>query len=78
MQVYKATGKLPAKLRDRVKLDDNLQYIVNWYLELQGASPLTFTEIKSWCELTGNEPLPWEVEVIKKLDTIYWESYTNV
>lgn len=55
-----------------------MEYIVNWYLELQGTTPLTFTEIKSWSELTGNEPLPWEVEVIKKLDNIYWESHTDV
>lgn len=72
--MYKQTGKLPQKLKDQPKLSPEMRYIVDWYLELQGAGPLTFTEIKSWAELTGNQPLPWEVEIIKNLDKIYWES----
>lgn len=78
MQVYKVTGKLPQKLADRPPLETEMRYIVDWYLELQGVTPLTFTEIKSWAEMTHNDPLPWEVEVIMKLDKIYWEGHTDV
>lgn len=77
MQVYKVTGKLPQKLANKPQLEQEMRYIVDWYVELQGSVPLTFTEIQSWAKLTHNNPLPWEVEVIMKLDKIYWDGLNN-
>lgn len=36
-----------------------------------GPLPITYSEIKSWTELTGNYLSPWEVEAVKKLDAVY-------
>ena len=36
-----------------------------------GPNPLTYTEIKSWMELTNTPLRSWEVEAIKRLDSVY-------
>lgn len=38
-----------------------------------GLNPITYTEIKSWCELYGVSLCPYEVGVIKRLDNIFLE-----
>lgn len=39
-----------------------------------GASPLSYTDIKSWSDLMGEYPDPLEVKVIKKLDSLFLEN----
>lgn len=36
-----------------------------------GPNPITYDQIKAWKELTETPLLPWEVEAIKRLDTVY-------
>ena len=36
-----------------------------------GPNPLSFCEIRAWCDLTGSELAPYEVVLIKKLDRVY-------
>ncbi len=36
-----------------------------------GPLPISFLEIKAFCELTGEVLTPWEVETIKLLDAAY-------
>ena len=77
-QVWKSTGKKPDKL-DLPYFPSLLKYIWDSFLILSqgrqagmsGPQPLTYTDIKSWVELTGYEVTPFELEVIKKLDSTY-------
>jgi hypothetical protein len=46
-----------------------------WFIDLNstrgggfGHSPITYTEIKSWCDLTQTELTPWETGVLRRLD----------
>lgn len=38
---------------------------------MSGPNPITYQEIKAWCELTGVVLSPWEVNAIKRLDAVY-------
>ena len=78
MQVYKSTGVMPEELKPK-DFPDSLLYVWQSFIELSqarqaglnGPSSLTYTDIKAWSELTGNELSPVDVEIIKKLDTLY-------
>lgn len=49
-----------------------------WFLELHstrgsngfGLNPISYSEIKAWSELTGRNPSPEDVRLIKMLDTV--------
>jgi len=36
-----------------------------------GPSPLTYTEIKAWSDLTRQDPQAWEIQVLKQIDRIF-------
>ena len=35
-----------------------------------GLNPLSFCEIEAWARLSGVEPTPWEVGLLKRLDMV--------
>lgn len=72
MQVWKALGRKPKELADQPDFPEELRYIWDWYLEMRSGEPLTFTEIKSWAELTQQTLLAWEVDLVRMLDKLYW------
>ncbi|QMV29700.1 hypothetical protein [Vibrio phage vB_VnaS-AQKL99] len=76
-QVYKQTGHLPKQLRELPDLPPEVAYIFNWYVEIKGATRLTYSELQSWTGLTRTHLLPSEVEAIMKLDRIYWGVMTS-
>jgi hypothetical protein len=39
--------------------------------------PISYQEVKAWCDLTGINLSPWEVQVIKRLDTVYIKVVAN-
>jgi len=49
---------------------------MGWFWEIRnavggsgfGANPISFTEIKSWCDLNEIILSPWELYIIKRLD----------
>jgi len=50
-------------------------YLWDWFMNLNysrpsgmGISPITYSELKAWTELTGVQLSHWEVDVIKRLD----------
>lgn len=48
-----------------------------WFCELSaarggngfGLSPISFTEIDAWARVTGERPTPWEVGLLRRIDT---------
>lgn len=56
---------------------EGAEYLWRWFAELDndrgdtgdGPAPITYQDIEAWARLTGRKPRPWEVGVIKALDT---------
>lgn len=72
------SGKTPKQL-EPIDAPECLLYLWRWFTELSGgrdygeAGPkaITYSEIKSWAELTKTDPAAWEVETLKALDRAY-------
>lgn len=53
-----------------------LAHVWGWFLELSatrgangfGFASITFNEIAQWARVTGRDPLPFEVALIRRLD----------
>lgn len=77
-QVEKNTGDRPDDL-DGPPFPNNVSHIWSLFIELSGTRPvgfsgplpITYTEIKSYCDLSGIEIRPYEVSAIKYLDNIF-------
>lgn len=41
---------------------------------MHGSDKLSYSEIKAWAQLTGNEPTPLEVKAIRQIDHLFWSS----
>lgn len=69
---------MPEELKPRF-IPYGAEYLWEWFCELQaarqygmgGALPFTYTELKAWAELTGKQPMIWEIETLKQLDVVY-------
>jgi len=79
-QVEKQTGIRPKGL-DGPTLPFLLSHLWSAFLHLNSSrssgmssNPITFQEIKAWAELTSTPLNPTDVEIIKRLDTLYIRS----
>jgi len=62
-----------------IEYNEVVQYIWEWFCDLSGGrsyseagpGPLTYTEIRSWAELTREELEAWEVKVLKRIDRLF-------
>jgi len=78
------TGQTPKELIP-VEVSDIILYLWDWFLQLNsarqnngfGVSPLSYLEIKAWSDLTQTIISPYEVRVIKQLDTIFINHYSK-
>lgn len=77
-EVEKQTGRTPPEAINPEPYPDALEYIWEWFGELSrtrgggwGPGPITYLEIDAWARLTSNSPEPWEVALIRKLDTAW-------
>jgi hypothetical protein len=78
LQVYNSTGQYDSRL-DLPTIPVELEYIMGWFWDIRnavggngfGTNPISFSEIMSWCKLNDIQLTPWEVSVIRKLDTEY-------
>jgi len=70
---------MPERLAEVEDLSAALIHIWTWFHELSatrgnngfGPSPITFTEIQAWSQLTGRTLDVWTVEAIKAVDARY-------
>ncbi|WP_434801436.1 phage tail assembly chaperone [Spartinivicinus marinus] len=77
LHVYKVTGKKPKELAEQPECPEALNYIWQWWLEVRGSDPLTFTELYHWSQLTHKHLRAWEVDLIRSLDRIYWNTIND-
>jgi len=77
-EVEKQSGRTPLALQGP-EFPELLEYVWTAFLLLNstrgqgfsGPIPISYQEIDSWQRMTHNVLLPWEVEVVKKIDTVY-------
>lgn len=77
MQVWKTLGRKPKQLAEAPALPEELSYVWEWYLEVRGSEPLTYTELRNWSLLTKKVLLGWEAELIRSLDRIFWKVHSE-
>lgn len=80
---------IPARLRDfwgmytePPALPAELEYLWRWFLQLHqsrgnngmGHSPITYQDMHAWSHITGNRLQAFEVDAIRRLDHVYFES----
>jgi len=73
-------GKEPPKQLEEIELPYCVIYLWQWFQEIADGRgyagmgqplPISYTEIKSWSELTRTEPSAWEISALKAIDRIY-------
>jgi hypothetical protein len=72
-QVQKATGKKHPELKP-LALPETIAHLWIWYNDVKTKEPLTCQELIAWTEVTGNCPTPFEFDLIRMLDVLYWET----
>ena len=76
LQVYNSNGAYDKRL-DLPLIPFELEYLMGWFWDIRnaiggngfGANPISFSEMKAWCELNGIVLSPWEVSLLRKMDT---------
>ena len=56
-----------------------LEHVWIWFLELTaargsngfGPNPISYAELQAWSLLTKQNPTPWEISLLKRLDKHY-------
>ncbi|AWH90828.1 hypothetical protein [Salmonella phage PMBT28] len=67
-QIEKTLGRRPKGAPEQKDLPREVTYLWNTYLSLFTGQPLTFSEIKAYCELMQVSLRPFEVEALITLD----------
>jgi hypothetical protein len=78
LEVERQTGQTPLPLIGP-EFPEEMLHVWSAFLSLSGTRsagfsgplPITYSEIRSWMEVTGNYLSPWEVDAVKKLDAVY-------
>ena len=64
---------MPDQLLNVPEMPEGLEYLWEWYLDLQGVSKLSYMEIESWARMTGKHIRFWEAEMLMSLFRLAWE-----
>ena len=78
-QVERQIGRRPEALEPPTEFPMPLSHVWSAFITLSnsrtqgfsGPNPITYEQIKAWKELTETPIAPWEIEAIKRLDTVY-------
>ncbi len=68
---------------DGPEIPKPLAHVWTWFLELDqsrtsngmGPNPITFPDIQAWAEMTGSQPRPSEVRLLKRLDMLRLKTF---
>ena len=83
IQVEQSTGR--SHVPD-VEIPPHGSHIWEWFWTLSnargssgfGASPLSYTEIRAWIEVTGLTVHPWEIDAIRAMDGAYMQAQAEM
>jgi hypothetical protein len=82
--VERQYGHRPREL-DGPEFPDLLEHVWTAFISLSngrsvgfsGPNPISYMDIKSWCDLTGTPLEPIDVDIIKRLDRIFLEGTSD-
>jgi hypothetical protein len=81
--IKRQTGLTPKEL-ESIDMPHLIEYLWSYFLELNntrqsgmGVSSITYSEISAWCYLCDITLSPFEVKVIKLLDSVFVEHYNK-
>lgn len=63
--MWKATKRKPAEL-EQPEFPSEFAHLLGWLAALP--SPITWSELKAWSDMTGARPARWELETLMRLD----------
>lgn len=72
-QIIKTLGR-PPKDYVEAQCPETVLHIWHMYRKLSPAGHLTYTELKSWSELTSTPLAPYEAEALIALDRLRWST----
>lgn len=82
-KIKQQTGETPSQLIP-IDMPRMIEYLWMYFLELNntrssgmGINAITYSEISAWCFLNDIELSPFEVKVIKMLDSVFVEHYNK-
>lgn len=76
--VERQIGQTPLALQGP-QFPELMEYVWSAFISLHSARgqgfngplPISYQEIDAWQRMTKNTLLPWEIEVVKRLDAVY-------
>lgn len=72
-QIIKTLKRVPEGM-ESPECPEEVYHLWNMYHQIGNISPLTYTELKNWSELTAHPLAPYEAEMMIALDRIYWST----
>ena len=67
----KTLGRKPKELENLLPCPEGMEYLWQWFREVCGPEPMTFTELQAWSSITGKGLAGWEADLLKSLDRIF-------
>jgi hypothetical protein len=82
---WRQTGHKPAELENLAELPQSMYEVWKWFIELNnarsssgfGVNPISYTEMDAYFRLQQTVPETWEVNVIRRLDSVALEAYAE-
>lgn len=77
--ISEATGEDVPEL-DGPDVPGIVSHVFEWFMELHASrqqGPISYSEIRAWSGLTGRQPSPFEIDLIKRLDLTYLEQQND-
>jgi hypothetical protein len=80
ISVWDQSGNMPEEL-DAIDIPDAAEYLWKWFWDLSaargsngfGSNPIGYETLQAWSIMTTNQPTPWEIEVLRRMDGEYMD-----
>lgn len=81
--VWRQTGIKPKELDNLVDLPESMVFVWKYFIELSnsrtssgfGINPISYADMHGYFSLIGYQPEEWEINTIKKLDSIMLDEF---
>jgi len=75
--VYRMTGRKPKEL-EYSEPEETIEYLLAYFYQLKRGAPITYTELKNYCEMMSVDLSGWECSVIMSIDAIFENSINGL
>lgn len=71
------SGRKPKEL-EYEKPDETIEYLLGYFYQIKRGMPITYTELKNYCEMMSVDLCSWECGVIMSIDSIFENSVNGL